>query len=407
MMKIYEIGTGYTPIPAKMGAATEIVVEALTKALLKQGADVEIIDIAAKTRPATALPIREVKVAGRFAGTDVSLGMMHKLKRVVYSVALAGYLKKLLKEAREPVVLHFHNQYNMFFFLLLTSKRLREQCRTVYTNHSGIWRLPWENVKNTLKKRYFQEAICMKHADAVLLLNEETRRKAQYYLHIPADRLHLVVNGVDTQIYCPLNEEAKDQIRTQLNLKGKCLFLQVGSVNENKGQKRVLEYILPLLKADPTVVYGYAGGVVDASYQEQILALAKDQGVAEQVRYFGMVEPGEELNNLYNAAKATVLASQYESFGMVAVESCAAGVPVVAEQTGAVEPIQGMLGFCADNAAAILKAVRGMEGDAYQELCEKCREHTAADYDWGKIAQGHTDVFTMLMSSRKQPDMIN
>ena len=26
-MKIYEIGTGYTPIPARMGAATEIVVE--------------------------------------------------------------------------------------------------------------------------------------------------------------------------------------------------------------------------------------------------------------------------------------------------------------------------------------------------------------------------------------------
>ena len=33
-MKIYEIGTGYTSIPAKMGAATEIVVEELTKSFI-------------------------------------------------------------------------------------------------------------------------------------------------------------------------------------------------------------------------------------------------------------------------------------------------------------------------------------------------------------------------------------
>ena len=30
-MKIYEIGTGYTPIPAQMGAATEIVVAGISK----------------------------------------------------------------------------------------------------------------------------------------------------------------------------------------------------------------------------------------------------------------------------------------------------------------------------------------------------------------------------------------
>ena len=42
-MKIYEIGTGYTPIPAQMGAATEIVVEELTRSLRNNGEDAEII----------------------------------------------------------------------------------------------------------------------------------------------------------------------------------------------------------------------------------------------------------------------------------------------------------------------------------------------------------------------------
>ena len=46
----------------------------------------------------------------------------------------AKKLKKILKENNEKVVLHFHNQYNMFFFLKLTSKKLREKATLAYTN---------------------------------------------------------------------------------------------------------------------------------------------------------------------------------------------------------------------------------------------------------------------------------
>lgn len=44
-MKVFEIGTGYTSIPARMGAATEIVVAELTTSMMKIGEDVTIIDI--------------------------------------------------------------------------------------------------------------------------------------------------------------------------------------------------------------------------------------------------------------------------------------------------------------------------------------------------------------------------
>ena len=104
-MKIYEIGTGYTPIPAQMGAATEIVVEELTRSLIKNGANAEIIDISAQNRAKTDLPITEVSVPKKFTGTDVSLGIMHKLKRVVYSIALANKLKKILKLGRKLAIL--------------------------------------------------------------------------------------------------------------------------------------------------------------------------------------------------------------------------------------------------------------------------------------------------------------
>ena len=109
-MKIYEIGTGYTPIPAQVAAATESVVEELTKAFMAMGQDVEILDISTQNRAPNDLPIAEVKVASFFTRSDVQLGVIHKVKRVVYSLALASKLKKILKTTEEKVVLHFHNQ---------------------------------------------------------------------------------------------------------------------------------------------------------------------------------------------------------------------------------------------------------------------------------------------------------
>ena len=58
-MKIFEIGTGYTSVPARMGAATEIVVAELTTSMRKLGEDVTIVDIKDKNRMPTRLPITE------------------------------------------------------------------------------------------------------------------------------------------------------------------------------------------------------------------------------------------------------------------------------------------------------------------------------------------------------------
>ena len=124
-MKIYEIATGYTSIPATISAATEIVIEQLTTAMISNGKDVEIIDIRDKNRKDTNLKIDEVAVPSFLTSTDTSLGIIHKLKRVIYSISLAGKLKKILKKTNDKVVFHFHNQYNMFFFLKLTGKKER------------------------------------------------------------------------------------------------------------------------------------------------------------------------------------------------------------------------------------------------------------------------------------------
>lgn len=370
-MKVYEIGTGYTPIPAQIGAATEIVVEELTRALQKRGVPVEIIDIAAERVP-NDLPIRAVKVPKVFAGTDVSLGLRHKLKRVAYSICLAGELKTLLRQREETVVLHFHNQYNLFFFLKLTPKALREKALIAYTNHSGIWRLPWAEIEGTVRRRYFQEAECMKQADVVFALNEETIRNAVQHFQIPEGRFVKIGNGVNTDTYHPLSDSEKAEIKKEFGFEGKKVILQVGSVCENKGQARTVEMLAPLLRED--AVFAYVGGIVSEEYHKTVQETARRLGVESQVHYLGMASPGEALNRLYNMAEVTVLSSGYESFGMVAIESLSAGIPVLVCGGSDLHFGAGCIPYSPDK----LKN--------FSEYRESARENAVQNFAWDKVA---------------------
>ena len=328
-MKIYEIGTGYTPIPAQMGAATEIVVEELTRSFLRNGQDAEIIDIQAAERAETELPISEVRVPRCFTKTDVSLGIMHKLKRVVYSLALAKKLRSLLKKTEEKVVLHFHNQYNLFFFLKLVPKKLREKAVVAYTVHSYIWGTEWEEIENTVRKKYFQEIACVKAADLVLVLNDITKDHFVNRLNVASERIHKILNGVNTHRYAPLSNEKIAQLKETYALKDRKVIFQVGSVCPRKNQLGSVKMLAEYLKAHRNTVYLYAGGVIDAEYQQAIGQFAAEQGISEQVRYAGELVPGEPLNEYYNMADCSVFTSTLESFGLVIIEAISSGTPVV------------------------------------------------------------------------------
>lgn len=391
-MKIYEIGTGYTSIPAQMGAATEIIVEELTHSFIKLNKDVQIIDIADENRAETDLPIIEVKVPSVFTKADLSLGILHKLKRVVYSVALALKLIRILRQADDEIVLHFHNQYNMFFFLLLVPEKYRKKAKVAYTNHNGYWSLPWEEAEPVLKKRYFQEIECMKKADIVFVLNEQTKQNAVQYLNVDENRIVRINNGVNTEVYKPLTDSEIEQVKAKYNLNNKRIILQIGSVYENKGQKRIIEVLSPLLKKNDDVVFAYVGGIVDENYKEEIDNYIEDNDLTEKVFYLGMAKPGKELNELYNMAEFTVFQSNYEAFGLVVVESLSAGIPVIISIKDFLDFGDGSVDCKYDDICEIAEKVIS-HPEAIKKISSAARKNALENYTWNKIAEGHLKMF--------------
>lgn len=384
-MKIYEIGTGYTPIPARMGAATEIVVEELTSSLLKKGVDVEIIDIKAKDRASTELPITEVGVPSLFTKADVSLGIMHKLKRVFYSVALAGKLKKILKKADEKVALHFHNQYNAYFFFKLTSKKLRQKATVVYTNHNGYWSLPLDETKEVIKKRYFQEVEAMRQSDVVFALNEQMRNNIVLFLKASDNKVLLSKNGVNTTVYSSLPNEKVEQIKSEFNLQGKKVILQVGSVYENKGQERLVRLLSPMLKNRKDLIYAFVGGIVSQEYFEKINDTARELGVSEQVIYLGAVSPGKRMNEVYNIADVMAFDSKYEGFALVCLEAISAGTPVVMSNNLMFELSKGYYTY--NSPDELVKIIDEILEKGKTEFAD--RSEVVEKYSWDAVAEDY------------------
>lgn len=385
-MKVYEIGTGYTPIPAKLGAATEIVVEELTKSMIKNNIDVSIVDIKAKDRLPNNLPIIEVAVPPKFTGTDVQLGIMHKLKRVVYSIKLAFKLKKIVKEEHEKVVLHFHNQYNMFFFLKLTGKATRNNCFLMYTNHSYIWHGKWDEIKEIVAKRYFQEVFSMKNADIVYVLNKHAADTLINHVGIDKKTIRQIDNGVNTEIYKPLDKPTMNKFRNEKGIGNKRVYLQIGSVCDRKNQLGAIQLLLPLLKEDRNACFVYAGGIISQEYQDEIFEYSIQNSIEHQVIYMGELEPGVELNKYYNLADVMVFPSKLEGFSLVIIEAMSAGTPVIINKNLEFELSDECLKYSDDT--TFLNSIRKniLDKNIQHQLSKKCRKAVLEKYSWDKVA---------------------
>lgn len=400
-MKIFEIGTGYTSIPARMGAATEIVVEELTKSFRKMNQDVAIIDIMDKNRLPNDLPIIETYMPQAFSSTDVKLGVLHKMKRVLYSISLTYKLHSLIRKyTGEKIVLHFHNQYNLFFFLKLTPASLRQKVTIGYTVHSYIWFGKWEAIKETIKKRYFQEVYCCQHSDKVFVLNNIVSDMLKQHYGVNQENIAKVINGVNVDVY---NEEKADEVevcklKDRYGLNGKKVVIQVGSVCDRKNQLGTLKLLLPIMKAHADLAMIYAGGVIDPEYGQAIQELAEKEGVGDRVLYMGEVAPGKQLNNLYAMANVAIMNSKSEAFALVIAEALSAGKPIFI-----CDDIMRSLAFWGKNEGkGIIRIRPSFEEDLnrmltdevyYKKMQEAGRKFIVEEFSWDVSAKIYLENF--------------
>ena len=172
--------------------------------------------------------------------------------------------------------------------------------------------------------------------DRVVAATEHERQLLRQIYGVPRDRVAVVPLGVDREAFRPRDRaEARHALaaRGLGELDGARVLLAVGRLEPLKGFD-ILVRALAQLTVPENVVLWIAGGDERSAHERARLeAVAREVGVASQVRFLGAV-PHDTLSTYYNAADVVVVPSFYESFGLVALEAMASGVPVVASRVG-------------------------------------------------------------------------
>jgi glycosyltransferase involved in cell wall biosynthesis len=228
---------------------------------------------------------------------------------------------------------------------------------------------------------------------------------------LPTERVVEVPNGVDTHHFRP--GLSTDRLRTRYGLAGTApVVLFVASLDRAHYFKGLSVLLSAMTRVRDAALIVVGDGDERQRYEREAFAA----GLGDRVRFAGRVDDSE-LPNHYALADVTVLPSvtRGEAFGLVLVESMAAGTPVIASSLPGVRTLvdDGRTGFlCAPgdrvNLAARINAILA-DPARRLEMGRLARERVVQTYRWRRVVDRLEGVYTMALGRtvaqvRSDPD---
>jgi glycosyltransferase involved in cell wall biosynthesis len=174
---------------------------------------------------------------------------------------------------------------------------------------------------------------------------------------------------------------------------GRDVLFMPGRIDPVKNQGWLISQAAELARRHPKALFVFAGACTDRVYGEAIQKLITDEGVAGSVLLAGKLPPGDpRLIGLMQSARAVVLPSVSETFGLIILEAWAAGTPVISSRTSGANALveEGENGFLfdLDQPAAFHAAVDQLlkRPELRARLGAAGRARVVADYDTGVLS---------------------
>ena len=167
--------------------------------------------------------------------------------------------------------------------------------------------------------------------DRIVAATEHERQLLRQVFRVPRPRVAVIPLGVDLEQFRPRDQAAA---RAELGRpEGERLLLAVGRIEPLKGFDILIRALAEMTERERVSLLVVGGDERAAPEFARLRAVAEEVGVADRVQFPGAI-PHQRLAVHYNAAELVVVPSFYESFGLVALEAMASGVPVVASRVG-------------------------------------------------------------------------
>ena len=302
-------------------------------------------------------------------------------------ILLQEFKEKLSRtfELQTYDIIHAH-----YWLSGLIAKQISEELNIpyVFTAHSlGVF------LDGYNKERVDCEKMVMKSSSIVTASSDYETNLISNNYDIDEKNITKISPGIDKEIFT-----------YDSNLERENILLSVGRIQEQKRQMEVLKFIDNFRKIDTNFLCYFIGGPSGKSGDDYLIELknaVKELNLDSNVEFLGNLTQ-TEIKILMNRSKLLIHTSQFETFGLVAIEANAMGVPVLTTNRGSLTEIieHRNNGYISDNLidGKVNNFVKNLLTDdkKFNEISKYCLEKSKK-YDWGRTSKKLVNVYDGLI----------
>ncbi|WP_218082309.1 glycosyltransferase family 4 protein [Anthocerotibacter panamensis] len=249
---------------------------------------------------------------------------------VKFNDAMGLYGGKLIKDAAENAepfeVLHAHDWLVGDAAIALKRIFRIPLVATIHATEYGR-----NNGIRTEVQRYIhgKENLLTFEAWRVIVCTEYMKGEVNRAFLCPEDKVDVIANGIRAEKKQLPDDFDRASFRRHFAYDHEKIVYYVGRMAYEKGVQVLVEAMPKVLWEYPATKFVIIGGGNTSAYRRRVDEL----GVTKNVYFTGFMQD-EDLDKFQTVADCAVFPSLYEPFGIVVLESFAAGVPVVVSNSG-------------------------------------------------------------------------
>jgi alpha-1,3-mannosyltransferase len=248
------------------------------------------------------------------------------------------------------------------------------------------------------KKAYFRYVV-PRLLSKIDLIIASSRSDAAFYAKA-SNRVVTIENGVDISKFSQAATEASQETNT---------FLHIGRLARNKRVEHLLK-VVAALNEEGCITNLHLAGRDDDNLAAFLHLKAREYGIESQIHFHGAVSDAR-LIELTQSARFSCSASQYEGFGIAAVEAMAAGcIPLLSPIPSYRALIQdGVNGYLIDfgdyrGAAQRISSIMRQPETTLSRV-RAAAQHRSADYAWADRIKEFEAAYRELIISRNRREI--
>lgn len=250
-------------------------------------------------------------------------------------------------------------------------------------------RFPEMFKKDDLYKLTHWTKYSAENSSGIITISESSKRDIIKFYKIPEKKITVSYPGYDEGTFRVVKDvDEVDKILGKYGISGNYI-IYIGTIQPRKNLLRLIRAFKTIENCQLVIVGKIKGKGKQAWMNQEILNEPKALGIEDKVIFTDFVPTGE-LPYLLAGAKAFILPSLWEGFGIPVVEAMATGTPAIVSNVSSLPEVAGEAGIMVDpeSESQIEQAMRLVSTDVKMRarLSKKGLEQ-AKKFSWEKMAK--------------------